>query len=92
MPIELQQPVQRAPITTAEIVGFTVCLRSNTLQVRLAELTAAGELVRERALSEPVPLLDANGAPRFSPQVYQSIKESIYQLLLADGIVAGNVS
>jgi len=89
MPLSLETPIARDPITQVEIIYFTPDLRANTMLVGFAQLTSTGEVIG--TFERPINLLDANHAPRFTAEEYASIKSAIYRLALEDGIVAGTV-
>jgi hypothetical protein len=88
MPLELTTAIPRDPIASVEVIGFHIDLQSMQMQVRLAELTQAGEMIGQQMHGVN---LVSNGQPRFTSSEYNSIKAAIYRLLIADGIVAGSV-
>ncbi len=90
MPIRLEEPIVRDPVTRAEIVQFTIDLRANILRAEVARMTDAGEIVGT-VVTQAISLRTDAGSPRFTQQEYNTVKAAIYRMLIEDGIIAGTV-
>lgn len=89
MPIQIKDPIQAPAIVAKEISGFSVNLVSMRCDISFVSFDETGKVAGEE--SHNIPLL-ADGAPRFTPEEYASIKAALYRLALEDGVVAGAVS
>lgn len=89
MPITLDTPITRPAVTRKETVSFAIDLEAGTVSMTFAHLTAEGQRIGESSVATS--LFTPQGAPRFTMQLYGSIKETLYAIALEDGLVAGTI-
>lgn len=88
MPISTD-PITPPTIVAQEVTRFTCDLEAMTVYIRFTQLDADGG---KHGASDYTLSLIKDGAARFTPEEYASIKGALYRLALEDGVVSGAVS
>lgn len=89
MPILLNSPESKPAVIAHEIAAFAVNLQAMTASMEFVAIDENGG--KAPAFGITCSLI-ANGAPRFTPAEYASIKAALYRIALEDGHVAGTVA
>ena len=91
MTIRLTTPRTRPAITRADITQAVINYDTNTLDARITMMAADGEPIEQQFLSIGSA---QSGQSRFTAAeraAARTVKNAIYRLLIADGVLAGTV-